>query len=766
MRLGSDWYRVLRGYTNQLVGFSVFSGDVPDAVSNFSDGSIPTGDIGSAALQQAKAMPISKSPRSIIVSEDGLSAFILTSGDTVERFTMSSPNDLDSMVETGQVLDLSIQTESARDISFSAAGDRLIVVSEENGATADIAALYSYSLSTPYDVTTGTYSNEYLDLTAYVTDSCSVQFIPSGNGMYVCGRASQRVHYFDLIGAFDVLTASYSGIKLNIEVLNGELVALRFDPTGVRTYLLHNVDGVSTVRVFENTAAFDPEFSTEVQDNVTVTTELVSDRTFEYVTSGLPLDSNDVGGLDTYYRENRFLLSPTGLTGIYLQVSDEYIRAFNVTFTTAGDYSTMVFDSQPRVLYQRTQEEIDAGDVLNRIVIAYYFDGGNKIYLTWSSFGLREVLVQGGNASFYQTQYSYWVASRVFDLATPYQVQGGEASIVPAENTTPYGAIPSLLTDGVIYVSPDGTKAITSYVPVDNQYAYLRTVSLLTPHDLTSMDNIDLLPAYRPDGISTGGYLTTTRLAIPTIEFSSDGLTAYMFVTTEYLIYNTVIGTPHQEIRELLLVTPYDIHTASTVGHYSLDATPCFTAAMYNDTIYGHGYDHRLREFLVGGTVTSNTTTKNLRGLDLSGVSTNSWDFRFSNGGLSLFIASLLPEERVFKFQMPAAPAPSSGNAELLVDFSFKISRVLDKGFAAVEESDGVSLVWNGDLMFEFIKANGTMSFFYATFKGPAGTISTVGTIGQVGSGADIEFPILDLVAGSSIGVDGLKFKLVNVFDK
>ena len=153
-------------------------------------------------------------PTTLVVGHNGagkstmLDALIFIGGsaaDKVFKYDMTTAYDLSTASYSNVDFNPTDTGGNISDLSFNNTGTKLFI----NAAT---RTLYEYNLSTAYDITTASYSNNSLNLATYDSYPFSVTWNKFGDKLYMTGWADDIVQ-FDLTTAFDLSTASYSGIE-------------------------------------------------------------------------------------------------------------------------------------------------------------------------------------------------------------------------------------------------------------------------------------------------------------------------------------------------------------------------------------------------------------------------------------------------------------------------------------------------------------------------------------------------------------------------
>jgi len=166
-------------------------------------------DISTASFDTGVFLDVSSQEatlRAMCFNGDGTSLFIGgSSADKVFKYDMTTAYDLSTASYSNVDFNPTDTGGNISDLSFNNTGTKLFI----NAAT---RTLYEYNLSTAYDITTASYSNNSLNLATYDSYPYSVTWNKFGDKLYMTGWADDIVQ-FDLTTAFDLSTASYSSIE-------------------------------------------------------------------------------------------------------------------------------------------------------------------------------------------------------------------------------------------------------------------------------------------------------------------------------------------------------------------------------------------------------------------------------------------------------------------------------------------------------------------------------------------------------------------------
>ena len=200
-------------------------------------------DLSSAVYRTKNVVPDTVSPWGLYISDDGVNAYItswITNLD-IRAYTMSTPWDTSTLsYVVGSSFPLSGQDSMPAGVVFSPDGLYFYVA----GQVSDF--VYQYALGTAWDLTTAYYTNKKVDILteSYLRD---LFLSPQGDKLYVVGRGADTVYEYSVATAFDMSTASYSGVSYYIGGVSGFATGMTFSPCGDKMYI---VDG-SSMNVFQ-----------------------------------------------------------------------------------------------------------------------------------------------------------------------------------------------------------------------------------------------------------------------------------------------------------------------------------------------------------------------------------------------------------------------------------------------------------------------------------------------------------------------------------
>lgn len=191
-----------------------------------------------------------RSSQGFVFKPDGKKMYVIgLVANTVFQYSLSSPFDLSTASYDGVSFVVSGQDTSCRSLAFSGDGTKMYVV----GSGSD--AVYQYTLSTGFDLSTATYDNVSLSVSAQATGPQTVTISPDGTKMHIVGPDSDSVHQYTLSTGFDLSTAAYD-TSFSVAAQESTAYGLGFSADGTSMFIVGRDDG-DRIRQYTLTTAFD-----------------------------------------------------------------------------------------------------------------------------------------------------------------------------------------------------------------------------------------------------------------------------------------------------------------------------------------------------------------------------------------------------------------------------------------------------------------------------------------------------------------------------
>lgn len=177
-------------------------------------------------------------PAGVYFKSDGSKVYTLgMNNDDVFQYSLSTPWD----ISTGSYDNVTLQESGLgyRDIYFKPDGTKMYIVCSTGADN-----IRQYALSTAWDLSTASYESKSLDVSAQETSATEGVFLSSdGTKAYTVGQGTNAVAQYNLTTPFDISTGSYSGTSFSVSSQVATSNAVSFSDDGTNMYVLDAGDG-------------------------------------------------------------------------------------------------------------------------------------------------------------------------------------------------------------------------------------------------------------------------------------------------------------------------------------------------------------------------------------------------------------------------------------------------------------------------------------------------------------------------------------------
>jgi sugar lactone lactonase YvrE len=250
------------------------------------DGAVNGYDLSGAAYDSVSFSVSGQdtSPLDLTFNNDGTKMYIVGSAnDRLYQYSLSTAYDLSTASYDSVSFSVSSQDTGPSDMIFNNDGTKMYIVGFINDS------VYQYSLSTAYALNTASYDSVSLSLGAQDSFPAGVAFNNNGTKMYIVGGGNDAIYQYSLSTAFDLSTASYDSVSLSISGQDTNPRGIVFNSTGTKMYMVGiislSVHQYSLSTAFDlSTASYDSvSFSVSSQDNTPSGMSFNTDGTKMYV---------------------------------------------------------------------------------------------------------------------------------------------------------------------------------------------------------------------------------------------------------------------------------------------------------------------------------------------------------------------------------------------------------------------------------------------------------------------------------------------------
>jgi hypothetical protein len=295
LRLGTN-----RGENNDYVGYisdvRVFKGHAVYTAA-FTPPTEPLGNLAGSAnaltygVYSGKSFSVSgqeTNPQGVRFKPDGTKMYVAgNTGDDVGQYSLSTAWDVSTASFDSVSLSVSSEDTTPNGLAFSSDGTKLYITGNTNNrvfqydlstawdlSTASYASkslltttdgaggpiepfmrsngtdfyyldintdtVYQYTLSTANDISTASYASKSFSVASQETNPTGLTFSSDGTKMFVCGQSGDDINQYTLSTAWDVSTASFDSVTLDVssEALNPSGIDLK--PDGTKLYMISN----------------------------------------------------------------------------------------------------------------------------------------------------------------------------------------------------------------------------------------------------------------------------------------------------------------------------------------------------------------------------------------------------------------------------------------------------------------------------------------------------------------------------------------------
>ena len=199
-------------------------------------------------------------PRGLFFKSDGLTFFMVGNGtDRVNEYTLTKAWDITTASFTANIFSVANQESFPRGLFFKTDCTKMYIVC---GGSGD--AIYQYTLSTAWDITTASYDSINLSVASQDTVATDIRFKPDGTVMYISGTSSDSIHQYTLSTAWDLSTASYASKALSIASQDTQPESFYFNESGSKVFVL----GIINDNVYQYALSTAWDVSTGSYDSV------------------------------------------------------------------------------------------------------------------------------------------------------------------------------------------------------------------------------------------------------------------------------------------------------------------------------------------------------------------------------------------------------------------------------------------------------------------------------------------------------------------
>ncbi len=219
-------------------------------------------------------------PQGAYFNDDGTKMYILgRATDAAYQYTLSTAYDISTASYDNVSLNLSGQDTDPYDIKFNNDGTSMFVTGRANDS------VFQYTLSTAYDLSTASYANKSFNFSSQEATPTAVAFNNDGTKMIMAGFTTDKAYQYTLSTAFDVSTASYDSVSIDLRGNYHEEIV--FNPDGTRMFTVNYsslTDAQNAINQYNLSTAFD--ITTATLAETALITDVTQLRSIEFYPDG------------------------------------------------------------------------------------------------------------------------------------------------------------------------------------------------------------------------------------------------------------------------------------------------------------------------------------------------------------------------------------------------------------------------------------------------------------------------------------------------
>jgi len=317
-------------YNFPISNASSFIGITSEAIANTATGKVnPQGGVATTQLslsavynnQNFSTASQDTLPEEVRFKPDGTKFYILgATTDAVYQYSMSTAWDVSTAAYQVRSFSVQAQDTNPQGLAINADGTSFYMCGQS-------MSIYQYDLTTAYDASTASYANKSFSFSGQISGGVpwGIDFDSTGTKLYVIGSPGTAYQY-TLSTAFDVSTASYASKSLDTTSQTSDTTSLALSSDGASLYVMSNGNDtvfkytLSTPNDLATASYSGFSFTTTSQDTTPYGVAVKTDETQVYIT-GAQNDSVYQYSLSTslttgstYYVQNDGSLSTTSST--------------------------------------------------------------------------------------------------------------------------------------------------------------------------------------------------------------------------------------------------------------------------------------------------------------------------------------------------------------------------------------------------------------------------------------------------------------------
>lgn len=200
-------------------------------------------------------------PFDVAFNTDGTKMFICGgTNDRIYQYSLSTGFDLSTASYDSVSFSIFSQDNTPYGLAFNDDGTKMYLVGGQNDT------IFQYSLSTGFDLSTASYDSVSLDVSSQDNTPYGITFNNDGTKMYLVGGQNDSAYQYSLSTGFDLSTASYDSVSVSVSSQDTGPFDLAFNTDGTKMYMA----GISNDTVYQYSLSTAFDLSTLSYDSISV----------------------------------------------------------------------------------------------------------------------------------------------------------------------------------------------------------------------------------------------------------------------------------------------------------------------------------------------------------------------------------------------------------------------------------------------------------------------------------------------------------------
>jgi hypothetical protein len=175
--------------------------------------------------------PQATNPYALEFANSGTKMYVQDYYGPVYEYTLSTAYDLSTASYSSNTYDPTQISTQGYGITFNTDGTKFYA------ASASEDAVFQYTLSTAYNISTATYDSKSMSVAGEDTSPYDIRFNEDGTKLFVLGLTNDTVYQYNLSTAYDVSTGTYSSISFSVTSQDNDPRGMGFGNNGTKMYI-------------------------------------------------------------------------------------------------------------------------------------------------------------------------------------------------------------------------------------------------------------------------------------------------------------------------------------------------------------------------------------------------------------------------------------------------------------------------------------------------------------------------------------------------